>query len=72
MFTINLETIAAGIRVTARHRGATVVYRDGTAGQERELVSSVMASACGAHQISAGRFDMTHIALNDAAAKAMA
>ena len=72
MFTINLETIKSGIRVTARHRGTTQVYRDGQIGSEKELIAAVMTDACGAHRKGDGSFDMTYITLNDAAAKAVA
>jgi hypothetical protein len=71
MITISLENMKRGIRVTARHNGRTIIYKEGNAEASRNLVSEVMADACSAHRKGNGDYDMTYIELNDAAASAI-
>jgi hypothetical protein len=71
MITISLEEIKTGVRVTARHNGRTIIYKEGVAAESRALVSDVMADACSAHRKGSGDYDMTYIELNDAASAAL-
>ena len=71
MITISLEEIKTGVRVTARHNGRTIIYKEGSVTDSRALVSDVMADACSAHRKGNGDYDMTYIELNDAASAAL-
>lgn len=66
--TVVLETLKnETIRVTARHTGRTVEYREGVKGDEKKLIVEILNVAASAHKLPNGTFDMTYIVLNDAA-----